>query len=121
MKQKQEKHIIDKTMEEWGQLETISRMVKFFGAQRFTEILGWSTLAAFFIWQEPCELRNQLQEKGLTESGLYRALRDLRRFGIAIETGAIHTGATLDPKDIPLRDMSAGVRVMRQLSTFAHP
>ena len=114
--------IIDRTIEKWGPLGTINRMVHFFGAQRFTEIYGWCVLGAITSWDDPAELRKKLQEKGMTKSGLYRALRDLRFFGIAIETGAIDRGAVLDRGgDEPINDTSIGVRVMRCVGALQIP
>lgn len=106
--------IIDETIKKWGTLGTVDRMIRFFGAQRFTEIYGWCILGAIVLWENPAELRKQLEARGMTKHGLYRALRDLRRFGVAIETGAIHQGAVLDRENEAFtRDVSVGVRVMR--------
>lgn len=72
-------------LDEMSELEVFAKLVEFFGSQRTAELLGWAFIGALVNWDNPAELRRQLEERGMTKSGLYRAMSDFRRFGEHIE------------------------------------
>lgn len=72
-----------------GDVELLREMVTFFGAKRLTELLGWAVLGSFLAFpQSPAEFRRGLQAHGLSKSSMYRALVDLREFGVHLEQRA---------------------------------
>lgn len=84
-------------------IEFFTELVKFFGAQRTTELLGWALIAMLVTWKDPVELRKEMEARGFTKSGMYRMLRDLRRFGEHIEQ-----------RPIPVRDTVVAVSILRR-------
>jgi hypothetical protein len=99
----EKKHPID----ELSPVQLFSEMIDFFGAQRTTEILGWSMIGALFIWADPAELRRTLEARGMSKAGLYRTLRDLRRFG-----------EHLEQRELPARDTAVASYILRRLGTM---
>lgn len=87
-------------------------LVAFFGPQRVVELVGWAMIAGlvseFVADGNPAELRRKMEERGFTYSSLYRALRDLRRFGEHIEG-----------RSYPAQDHRPTLRVMERVSRLS--
>jgi hypothetical protein len=72
-----------------GDVELLREMVKFFGPKRLTELLGWAVFGSLLAFpQSPAEFRRGLKEHGLSKTSMYRALEDLRDFGVHLEERA---------------------------------
>jgi hypothetical protein len=72
-----------------GDVELLREMVAFFGPKRFTGLLGWAVLASLLSFPSTAkEFRRELQERGLSKTSMYRALADVRDFGIYLEQRA---------------------------------
>jgi hypothetical protein len=72
-----------------GDVELLREMVKFYGPKRLTELLGWAVFGSLLAFpQSPAEFRRGLEEHGLSKTSMYRALGDLREFGLYLEKRA---------------------------------
>jgi hypothetical protein len=92
-------------------VDLFRELVAFFGGQRVVELVGWAFLSGlvsqFVAGGDPVALRGQLEDRGLTRSSLYRALRDLRRFGEHIEQ-----------KKYPAQDHAPTLHILNRLSAM---
>jgi hypothetical protein len=79
--------------------------------QRTLELVGWATVAGLISEVvadgNPAILRREMLARGMTQGGLYRALRDLREFGQTLEGEGVRW---------PAQDHRPTVRVLLSLS-----
>jgi hypothetical protein len=69
-----------------GDVELLREMVKFFGPKRLTELLGWGVLGALLSFPQTAkDFRRELEARGLSKTAMYRALADMREFGLHLE------------------------------------
>lgn len=89
-------------IEQIPDLEFFGEFVRFFGAERALQLTGWAfTFALVGVW-EPRKLHDQLRDRGMTRSAIYRALADFRRFAAHLrqveESGSLSQDVT--PRDV---------------------
>jgi hypothetical protein len=63
-----------------GEFEMLRELVKFFGAERTIELMGWAVLWGLTGVKSVNDLRHRLEEQGFSKSSTYRAASDLRRW-----------------------------------------
>jgi hypothetical protein len=72
-------------LERMGPVDFLSLMSKRFGGRRATELIGWTLLLSAAGLENGPKLRHALDQAGYSESAMYRALADLRKFGEFLE------------------------------------
>lgn len=103
METEAKKHPVD----DMSELQFFNALLDRFGPQRTTELLGWAVIGAILNWDNPVQLLEQLREKGMSKTGLYRALADFKRFGEEMENQVA-----------PARDTTLAVKYMRKLGNL---
>lgn len=72
-----------------GDVELFRELLQFFGGERLAGLFGWVFVAGLISEAthkgNPAALRKEMEARGMTQSGIYRALADLRRFGEHVE------------------------------------
>lgn len=58
---------------------------QYFGFRRGWEIMGWALFAIATGAHDPAELRQSMEQRGLTQGGMYKVLKEVRAFGAWIE------------------------------------
>lgn len=97
-----------RNFEQLSDLDLMAVYWEHFGAVRGVGILGWCAVASLSGADNPVELRQRLEARGMTNGSIYRALNDLRAFREKLE------GAPL-----PRRDSRYAIAMMRRLHSVA--
>lgn len=71
-----------KSVSDLSDAELMRELIAYFGTQRFVEVMGWCALAMIVSgYGDPVEFREKLKARGFHQSGMYRALADIKKFG----------------------------------------
>ncbi len=72
-------------LERMPTVEFLSLLSRFCGGGRATQLIGWAVLLGAAGLENGPKLRHALDQAGYSESAMYRAVADLRKFGEFLE------------------------------------